>query len=223
MNSKSIFISILFISLTSLAVAQSNSLRIGVDGGPSLVTNMGSFEYVSMGFATGYSFAGNIQYTFKRFSIVSGIGLERKGNSQTTKPGFPNLPIEEYVYFRDYLNIPLLFRYTFGSKRLAVFANVGGYLGIRQKSKFFLKDAGPDDAHIQKYEKKMEDLDFGLSAGVGLKYPISRRFNMLFEARNNYGLVYLNRNSTINYGNNKSQQYSLNFLVGLNMKLGSVD
>ena len=222
MNSISTFFTILLFSLSTLLVAQSNSFRIGVDGGPSLVTHMGSFKYVSAGFTNGYSFAGTIQYTFQRLSIVSGVGYERKGYSSTTKPGYYNLPMEEYIAHNDYLNIPLLLRYTFGSKRLSVFANLGGYLGIRQKSLIYEKNAGPDSGLLQKYEKKMEDLDLGVSAGVGVKYPISGRFNLLFEARNNYGLVYLNRNSTYNYGNNKSQQYSLNFLFGLNMKIGAL-
>lgn len=214
----------LFIFSSSILFSQSNKIDIGIEAGPSLKSLRGSDFLESSGSSVGFSGGLTFQYNFtKLFSLRTNISYERKGSEMdflfTDEFGnqFDEITLRSNF---DYLTIPLLARFTFGEK-LRFHVNAGPNVG------YLVKQADILDAYATIPESEtnnidvFERLDFGLTTGLGVSYPILNNLLLSMEVRNNLGLININSLANDNGGNTKT--VSTNLLVGIAYQLGKKD
>jgi opacity protein-like surface antigen len=213
---------------TTTAFSQENKFQVGIDGGPSSTFVFGfehplgdDFLVPMVGFSTSVTF----QYNFKeKLSLVSGVGFERKGVETKDKlyltDEFGN-PLGPYIGRNNYnyINIPLMLKYTLGDNQLRFYGSVGGYLGLLMKSEFEL--VGYDNPNKDEADNtdEMQNVDFGFSAGLGVQYSLSDKIGLSLEVRNNMGVYNISKLPIYNEGTNKLN--STNLLIGVNYGFGN--
>jgi hypothetical protein len=167
-------------------------IRLGLElgGGPSWLsgTSLNAELKAQAGFTGGFTF----QYDLNRiFSLKTGIYYDRKNSLE-------DLPVQKLDSLRtmanmritrgfNYLTLPLLFRAGFGGKT-KVFINAGPYVGlllgssVKASAVHNLPPMWHDNPNIYK------PVDFGLSFGAGISYPV-QRWVISAEARGNAGFI----------------------------------
>ncbi len=203
--------------------SQPKNHEIGIEGGPDtriLYGNevLNSFHHLSVGYSGGLFY----QYNHDRIlSLRSNISIERKGSvwkgPTVDGGGQQNLSTEVHLNFQ-YLTLPLLVRATFGNSMKFV-VNAGPYIGfLLQQTEVFKGTDG------QSYRSNNTSLykrfDWGISAGLGLSFPISEQFSLSMELRDNLGLYNIASGKVINNGTIKNN--STNFLFGMAYKFGKL-
>lgn len=173
----------------------------------------------SMGFQLGAVATINIS---SHFSILTTISYDKqrsisKGEINFTDPNGSFLGKEEWkTRFKfNYINIPLLFRYSIRNNSL--FVNAGPYLGL------LLKEIETTDATsfspktISNNTGNFTTTDFGLSFGIGALFPVNARGTISFELRNNLGLS--NISALPIYNDGEILTNSSCFLIGLHLNM----
>ena len=122
-----------------------------------------------------------------RLSPSSSIYLEpmylQKGGKIEEGSDPNNQPPGEFTI--DYLEVPILFKYTFGQE-IKPYIIAGPSVGFRLSSELVFELAGYK--FTGDLNDVLESIDLGLTIGGGVQYPVS--FGLLFiEAKYNYGLV----------------------------------
>lgn len=226
---------ILFLATTT-AQAQKSKIELGIEGGPNLTNLRGrSFHYDYKPMI--YGSAGlSFQYHFSELiSFRTGFGYEAKGfKSPVQENAWPEDIHSTYYTTYDYLNIPLMARFTFGEK-IQFFVNAGGYFGILVNKRNHI-DADPANEYhfhtILKNDKldKYDQVDYGVSAGLGIRIPLNEYWNLSLEARANIGLNDIRRQepSVFNAGpaasaTGPANTNSGNLLLGLSYRIKSGD
>lgn len=218
----SLFILITF-SLTSL-FSQNNKFHVGIGGGPSISSIRGFDQIVPLSPIIGFSLGASFQYDFsKHFSIVTGVGFEQKGFQTKEKVTLIDIngnSISEHILRvnYNYLDVPLLAKYTLGSQKFKGFMNLGGYMGILINRRNILVGYDPQTDEQKENSEEVQPFDFGLSAGIGMSYSLSETFVFTLEVRNNLGLYNVSKTPIINDGTNNLN--STNLLIGLNYGFG---
>jgi hypothetical protein len=219
---RAILFLILIISITQTGWSQISKFQLGIDAGPSVSMYTGGSKFFELESINSYSFSGTAQFNFSsKLALVTGFGLEQKGYVQSPREDYIDYLGFEGFYRTDisFLNLPLMLRYSIGKGKLKAFGNLGGYLGFILKSRTYEVGSDPSLAFISENIKKLKNIDFGLSAGLGMSYAVLDRLNVTFEVRDNFGLYYLN--TTLPENHRKSFLNSVNFLFGINYGLGS--
>ena len=209
--------------ISSLIFGQTNQIDIGFEGGPSLISLHGndmieSYKDLSLGFSGGLTF----QYNFsKLISLRTNISFERKGlttKSQATDE-YGN-PIGELTFHSNfnYLTLPLLCRLTFG-KKINFYVNAGPYLGYLLKQKNITEAFGEYPKTETDNIDNFERLDFGLTTGLGMNFPIQEKLLLSVEIRNNLGLTNISSLPVVNDGSIKTN--STNLLIGIAYRIGN--
>lgn len=214
-----VFIFLLF----SISVfSQQNKWDVGIVGGPgitALAKDNGYKPDPNFGFYTGLSG----QYNFnEHFAIHTELAFDRKGTSNKityTDPSGNEVGTGKGVNQMNYLTLPVLFKASIGNK-VKYFLQAGPYLSILLNQT--LKYSSSIDDPLYNFKVNVTShttpMDFGMSAGIGALIPVKEKFAVSCELRGNYGFIDLyNRHSSNVYELNKS----LNFLVGVNYKLGN--
>lgn len=138
-------------------------------------------------FKTGVSYTGGIAgsyYFSPMISLKLGAAYERKGGDfestigTTTTTGKVNM---------DFVSIPLLLKFKFGTGKTKFFVNVGPYLGILLANKTKIGDSSEVDN-----KDSSKTTDFGISGGLGVEFLVGKNMGFTIEARDNYGLTNLN-------------------------------
>src|ERR1035437_7314797 len=220
---KNIIFLLLTIALTTKGFGQQTKLNIGLEGGPSLIfLNGNATEKNNSGLTVGYSGGIAFQYNFgSLFSIRTNVDYERKGAYATITISDPygNKNTGKNHLNLNYLTAPILLRASFGNKGNILF-NAGVFFGylINQTTSF------QSSAHSYNYSStdntsNYKSFDTGLSAGLGFSIPIYRHFLFSFEARNNTGI--LNIEKPVANSNPVLRTNSTNLLLGIVYKLGS--
>ncbi len=213
---------ILFFTST-IILGQVNKFNIGIEGGPSLTSLRGNDileKYNDPVYM--YSIGVSFQYNFpKLISIRTNIAFEKKGTVAKIKVydqfGFPNGIWSLHSNF-DYITIPLLARLTVGNE-MKFFLNAGPYMGYLIKYTE-ITDAFNENPEIIKDETdKIKKIDLGLSAGIGLVFPIIEELIITIEVRSNFGLYNISTVPVSNDGTVKTN--STNFLIGVAYKFGT--
>lgn len=219
MKNTIVFFSLLF---SISAFSQQNKWNVGIIGGAGVTALGGNYNKKpdpNIGFYTGLSG----QYNFnEHFAIHTELAFDRKGTSNKityTDPSGNDVGTGKAINQLNYLTLPILFRASIGTK-VKYFLQAGPYLSylLNDTRKF---SSGTDDP---RYNFKVNvtshttQMDFGMSAGLGAVIPVKEKLAISFELRGNYGLVdlYNRRSSNVNELNQ-----SLNFLIGINYKLGN--
>ena len=216
-------LSMLFFS-SSLIFGQTNNFNIGIEGGPSLISLHGndmveSYDDLSLGFSGGLSF----QYNFSKLvALRTNISFERKGlttkNQATDEYGNPIGELTFHSNF-NYLTIPLLGRLTFG-KKINFYINAGPYLGYLLNQKDITEAFGEYPKSELDNTDNFKRLDFGITSGLGMNFPIQEKFLLNFEIRNNLGLTNISSVPVYNDGSIKTN--STNLLIGIVYRIGDM-
>jgi hypothetical protein len=131
-------------------------------------------------------------------------------------------PIGELTFHSnfDYLTIPILGRLTFG-KKIEFYVNAGPYLGYLLKQKDITEASGEYPKTEIDNTDNFEKLDFGLTTGLGMNYPLLEKLLLTVEIRNNLGLTNTSSLPVANDGSIKTNSTSL--LIGVTYRLGKVN
>ncbi len=208
--------------ISTFVNGQVNKFDIGIEGGPSLTSIRGNdflaeFQYPTIGYSGGLS----LQYNFpKLVSIRTNISYERKGVvakfNATDINGSVIGEIKTHTFF-DYLTIPLLTRFNFGSK-IKFFINAGPYFGYLIKNTNITEEFNEFPEYISENTDDYQKFDFGLTGGLGCMLPIKNNFSLSLEIRNNLGLK--NINQGIVFDDVQILMNSTNLLIGFAYRLG---
>jgi hypothetical protein len=202
------------ISLTALC-GQDFRFDIGVHGSPSLVFLSGnSFLKNNSKPTLGYMVGGHLQYNFRRIvSIRTEVNFESKGTHENSTTTY-----SQQVHNFQYVNVPILLRLTFGHK-LFFMINAGPYVGALIKDVVTTEQA-IGSSSTSDYTNNFSRFDAGLVGGLGLGVTIAKRLVISFEARQNFGLYDINRNTTVDGFAGTVRTNSTNFILGLSLKIG---
>lgn len=171
----------------------SSNIAIGVKGGVDgshVFFNPGVKQLIPIGATVGFQF----RYVEENhFGLIAEVNFAQKG----WKENYEEAPLS-YRRTVNYLEIPLLSHIYFG-RRGKFFLNIGPQIGIMlsesTKSNFDYEHA--DQVAEYPYKNRVHDqltlpvahkLDFGINAGLGGEFNISRRHSVSLEARFYYGI-----------------------------------
>lgn len=227
----------------------SNDLKIGLKGGlslPSLSDN--SDNIYTEHFKSFASFEGGLFANYginNNMSVQLELNYARKGGERDGFQPIPpsaiesNLPLEiaeqippGTVFYADfknrneleYLEIPILFKYTYGTD-WRFFANAGPYLGFLLKatqvtsgnSEIYFDENQeivlfPESSFDAETDVKdnLNKVNFGGVFGLGVTRNITPKSELLFEVRGSYGFIPLQKDETFG----KSRVGSVLFSVG---------
>jgi hypothetical protein len=208
---------------SSLVFGQTKNFNIGIEGGPSLISLYGndmvkSYNELSLGFSGGLSF----QYNFSKLvALRTNLSFERKGlTSKIQETDEYGNPIEELTFHSNfnYLTLPLLGRLDFG-KRINFYVNVGPYLGYLLSSREITEASGDFPKSEIDDTDDYKKLDFGITSGLGIIFPIQEKLLLSVEIRNNLGLTNISLLPVFNDGSIKTN--STNLLIGISYGIGN--
>jgi opacity protein-like surface antigen len=201
--------------------AQTSKVILSIEASPNVRflsgnSNSTQLNKPAIGFYSGIT----AQFPLKNdWSIVTGIGFERKGGVIKTEwTDFNANPIGIYNTYvnHDYLVIPVLFRLSFGDK-INYYINGGLYYGYLLAAKFNAER--PNLPNVQLNDENIRKSDFGLSIGGGIKINIAKNLAIPIEIRSNHGLINTNKAEIINNGAIKPN--AVNLIVGLSYNFSS--
>lgn len=188
------FFAMLLMTLTVYGQAHySSNVAVGVKGGvdfSKVFFNPSVSQKISMGMAGGVA----VRYVEEdHFGLIAELNFVQRGWTEN----FEEAP---YNYQRtlNYIELPVLAHIYFG-RRGRFFINagpqVGLYLGDSTKSNFDPKEMAtlPDFPYRNRMNGQMlmdvtQTLDYGISAGIGAEFNITKRNSIAVEARFYYGL-----------------------------------
>ena len=204
--------------------------KIGLEIGPS-ITSVRGFYYNYGGFDIYTNqtrrFSGGLSFEYsleKNFSIRTNILYERKAalDSITFTDNTGNI-IGAYVsgYNYDYLTIPILAKYSFGSIN-KFFVYTGPYFSYLMKGSFTYGGGGLTAGGIGLLDEvvtnRFNRFDFGLTFGFGGELKILEKLLLTIEPRYNLGLTnIINFEDPYFEGEYLSDSFhnSINLLVGI--------
>jgi opacity protein-like surface antigen len=221
---KTLFLSLTFTLFTLLTSAQ-NNLEIGFGTGLNVTSLHGADlkRYYDWQYSVPVSL--QLRYSFSEaLSLVANIAYESKGckgiNMKLVDMEGKNLGSNHsFNYTYNYITVPLLVRYQF--KNGPIFINGGPYVGYLLKYTESFANTELDRT------SDMKKMDLGFSFGAGVKFPLSDKWNLTAEIRNNLGLTNI-RMSNDTYTSapihpvtdlNPVYTNSTNVLVGIHYKL----
>ena len=169
-------------------------ISIGARAGASL-GEMSFSPSVKQLWNTGSTGAVTFRYTEEKlFGLIAELGWVQRG----WKENYELLPFE-YSRTLTYINLPLLTHIYFGSPRFKGFVNLGPQvsflLGESTKANFDYNNPTtvPDypanrRQTEQLYTPVKNKFDYGICAGAGIEFYVSRRNSLSLEGRFYYGL-----------------------------------
>ncbi|HQT92388.1 MAG TPA: porin family protein [Candidatus Kryptobacter bacterium] len=214
--------------LTALLMPQSSNaqVRIGIQGGLSVPDLSGGNNEISQGYtsrlAPNFGISADFGIT-NNFSIepqvnFDGQGGQRNGLQPITNlpPELPALPNGDYYYasfnnmsILNYLEIPILVKYTFELGGFGLDVNAGPYVGFLLNATE--KTSGRSQIDVDKngtpltvsgflvppqsfdastdVTNSINQVNFGIAGGVGIILPVSTRGCLSLDLRGLYGLT----------------------------------
>ncbi len=182
------FVSLIILGTGGFLHGQSKTNDIGIEGGPGLSiihakTGMYSHSRFSMGGLSGIFY----QYNFNKiFSLKTAITYERKGTRLENKSD--QIPAGDLIYHFDYLSLPLLFKVSAGQK-IKFFADAGPCFSYLLNQSMYSKSKNGKTYKLGNNPNTYKSYDLGILLGIGMSVPVSDRFLISIEIRENYGLI----------------------------------
>lgn len=205
-----------FLIFAGIAKAQSTKLEVRFAGGPNRSALYGNKAIDSSDPLYGITGDFSLEYHFNRFvSILPGISYNEKGNINPTvytdTLGNP-LATADIKTKLKYLNVPLLIRFSFGN-RFKFYFNTGPYLGLLQNAKTITPSIGSIEATEFNIDSTLKAQEWGVSLGLGIAFPITKRVNIGVEIRHDAGLQDISNVSIANKGKIKTNETSALFSI----------
>lgn len=198
--------------------AQKSNIILSIEGAPSVRwltgnTTLKEFNDPTLGFYGGLT--AQLPFT-KTWSLVTGIGFERKGSvAPIQATDFNGLIIgKSNSYFNhDYLTVPVLVRASFGNK-IRYFFNAGVYYGYLLAAKFKIPaNSFQSGIFNEDIKSIMNNHDLGVSIGGGIRIKIAEKWAIPIEIRSNHGLINTSKTPVVNNGSIKNN--ATNLIVGV--------
>ena len=214
----------IFLFIVTSATAQNHKFVLGIEGGPNYSRVYGFEQLFPLEGRIGYSFAISTKFNFSnKFSIVSGVGIETKGDQTKNKLQFTGSSGNTIGYYKlranfNYLNIPIMVRYTFGENKWHYYFSFGGYFGLLINAESEVVGYNYSDTVDGDISEYYYPTDSGISGGFGILYNLNDRMAVSVEVRDNLGLFNISKGLTASDGSNKNN--SLNLLFGLSYGIG---
>lgn len=219
--------------LLLLFQTSSAQVRIGVQGGLSVPELSGGNNELSQGYTSRLAPNFGITAEFAvtdRFSIqpqinFDGQGGQRNGFQPITSTELPPLPSGGYYYadFKNtsvlnYIEIPVLAKYTFGSGGLGFDVSAGPYVGFLLNAT--QNTSGMSTIYVDKNGTPLEisvggggyvpvppesfnastdvassihEVNVGIAGGAGITFPVMGRTRISLDVRGLYGLTDIQR------------------------------
>ncbi len=218
---KKIFFFTLLLSFSNLTFSQTKKLSVGLSFGPTFSTvkgNLYTTGKIDLMTSSYFSFKFNSEIN-RSFNIVADLNYETKGflikNSILTDNFGNDLGEGTTKVKNNYLTIAIKGRVKFGDK-VSYYINAGPYFGYLLNSKEYNTPYTPITLGSVYYNGSEKDvtnnfknIDFGLSAGIGLILPISNKIQFNTEINNNFGFNNISKYS------NTIKTRSMNFGIGI--------
>ncbi len=223
---------ILLLTIFVMVPASHAQVRIGIQGGLSVPDLSGGNNEISQGYTSRLAPNFGITAEFgitNNFSIepqvnFDGQGGQRNGLQPITNlpPQLPELPSGNYYYasfdnmsILNYIEIPVLAKYTFRLGGFGLNINAGPYVGFlldatektSGTSQIYLDRAGTTPLAMpngnggyavvpaQSFDantdvtNSINEVNFGIAGGVGIDLPVSTRSSLSLDVRGLYGLT----------------------------------
>ncbi len=225
---------ILLFSICFLLFQTSSAqVRIGVQGGLSVPELSGGNNELSQGYTSRLApnfgitaeFAVTDRFSIQPQIIFDGQGGQRNGLQPITSTELPPLPSGGYYYasfkntsILNYIEIPVLAKYTFGSDGLGFDVSAGPYVGFLLNATqntngtstiFIDKNGTPLEVQIagggyiplppQSFNastdvaSSIHKINFGIAGGAGITFPVMGRTRISLDVRGLYGLTDIQR------------------------------
>ncbi len=180
----------------------SAQLKIGVQGGVTFnkLETSSSFAYDRQ-YDNRTSFTVGIPV---RYEFTDWFALQAEVNYLQKNYGMHRTYVYEknrYNYTNDFIDIPVLARFSFGGEKLRGYTLVGGYIGGWVSSRvrgvqqyYFASYDAPDNIleinDIMQFDSRRDNrFDAGLIAGLGLQWQVCELIEIFAEGRYYYGLT----------------------------------
>jgi len=202
---KKIYLIIAAFALTATVKAQSKgNIEFGFNTGYSMstISDDDDFAETNQTFNVG---ASADFYFSDRWSIKVKAIYDRKGWDKDFLYDTNGNAIRTDINL-DYLTIPVMANWHFGSKR-NWYLNFGPYLGFLMSAKETTFDTDIKDA--------FNTTDAGLALGIGVKIPLSSKLKLFFEYDGQYGFseVFKDNDNDRVTGSRDAFNIGLNFLL----------
>lgn len=148
--------------------------------------------FVNVPFAKRFSFQGEIEYD--RFKAIDG-NWDGGGSSV-------------YYMVSEAISVPLLIQYEFGKKR-NTFLNFGPEL--RFNTRAFNKSPRESPSDYYRYDREaMNPVSLAFAVGIGMRLPIAKKFDFLWEIRLSSDLTSLSRELDYRWEFGQEHRYDFN-------------
>ena len=216
MKSTRVLLALALLFAAAISFGQDHRLELGIEGGPSRVSLRGN-AFTEDFYEADFAFSGglSLQYNLTRhFALRTNLHFDRKGAAAdvlfTDNTGATIADSRLRSGF-DYVTVPLLMRLSFGD-RFKFTANAGPFVGILMMETETADIPGDGPFEFDNTEA-YEQVDFGLSAGVGVTRSVGAHFILSAELRNDLGLANVSAYPVVDDGTIKTNSTLL--LVGV--------
>ena len=227
---KKIKLLILSVLLFNVSNAQLRKLEIGFQGGIGFSNNWGHDNIIKPTKLVTPKFGLSLGLPVNRhFELVSNFSYETKGekysNVQLTNDYGAEVGLGEVSVKYNYVTANILARGLIGiGNNIKLFVNAGPFAGYLLKVKEISKADRPGYVNGSYYSGSDRDItgnfkkiDYGITTGIGVMYPLLSKIKLSFEVRNSIGLYNISKLPVIHNGTIKTK--SLDILAGVCFKL----
>jgi hypothetical protein len=188
---------LLLLTLPILSFAQ-KEIQYGINAGPSFSDIRGDGYATEFNYGFGYMVGISMEVPLnQRFSFCTSINYERKSAVQKTSFSYNeiiigpdgtavNLPVEgntKITTTLDYIVIPVNLKYYLDIWE-NYYATGGAFIAYAVNEGHKIKGDKP----MTDYRQNYENLDYGVSFGIGTKFKLNRTQEVNIELRDNLGL-----------------------------------
>lgn len=216
------YILYLLLALSFKLNAQERKFNLGLETGPSYTTLWGNSIIEQIHQPT-YQFVSGLQFQYHvnwNFSLYGGLQYGRIGISSDIEFRNQNNVVLESSELKqnfDYLILPFTLRYHFGLKS-QFFIEGGTYYGWLLNAEQVIRATETTPESRENIGEQFYPIDYGLTVGFGMHFPINKEFIISLCLRNNYGLYNLSIGPVVNDGSIRTN--SSHLLVGLIYQFG---
>ncbi len=175
--------SVFFVLLLALCIVlpASAQVHLGVLGGLNLANlSVDPDEGVDFSSRTAFGFGGVLDYDLGEYIALHLEPMYLQKGTETTEDGV------DVEFKLAYLELPLLFKYTFGTSDTKPYVMAGPTIGFNLSAKVKGSEGGVSAEIDIKDETK--SIDFGLGFGAGVSLPMGNN-SIFVEARYALGLT----------------------------------
>lgn len=165
-------LSLSLLGYLSASAQEKNSFEFGAHVGYNAATVSTSTQ-TNSNYRSGFNVAAFGDYFFSnRWSIKARVSYDQKGWAKGYLTNYDTGQSFETDYHLNYLTIPLLASWHFGSKR-NWYLNFGPYAGLLLNAK--------ENRFNTDIKSITHNTDLGLDLGIGVKIPVASRVKVLLE------------------------------------------